>query len=235
MRAVPGPVPPGWRPGWRGKMGAGWPQQLPRSPGELRAGPRLRPAGPGAGPGGSDTIHQARTYGLLGLVHSRLGEHRQAISAYQQALAIARAWKAPLPAKCSQACWPASVTPARPPMTRAPPARPGSRPCKSATTWDCQTTPGSAPSSTRLASPASRADRQAHTLAAHANGPSSTRSRLRQGRHNPSSRHHTLGSRAKHHARLMPPGATHQALARAGHPNLLSGFACCSGSCRGAG
>jgi tetratricopeptide (TPR) repeat protein len=47
-------------------------------------------------PEGSDSINQARMYGLLGLVHSRLGEHRQAISAYQQALAAARAWKASL-------------------------------------------------------------------------------------------------------------------------------------------
>jgi tetratricopeptide (TPR) repeat protein len=47
-------------------------------------------------PEGSDPIHQARTYGLLGLVHSRQGEHRQAISAYQQALDAAPAWKAPL-------------------------------------------------------------------------------------------------------------------------------------------
>jgi tetratricopeptide (TPR) repeat protein/transcriptional regulator with XRE-family HTH domain len=47
-------------------------------------------------PEGGDPLHQARTYGLLGLVHSRLGEHRQAISAYQQALAAARAWRAPL-------------------------------------------------------------------------------------------------------------------------------------------
>ncbi|HEY2305049.1 MAG TPA: tetratricopeptide repeat protein [Streptosporangiaceae bacterium] len=50
-------------------------------------------------PKGSDSIHQARTYGLLGLVHSRLGEHAQAISAYQQALAIARTWKASLSRK----------------------------------------------------------------------------------------------------------------------------------------
>jgi DNA-binding SARP family transcriptional activator/tetratricopeptide (TPR) repeat protein len=48
------------------------------------------------GPEDSDPTSLARAWSSLGLIHSRLGEHRQAISCYQQALALARQRKSPL-------------------------------------------------------------------------------------------------------------------------------------------
>ncbi len=38
----------------------------------------------------------ARAWDVLGFVHSRLGEHRQAISCVQRALALIREWKTPV-------------------------------------------------------------------------------------------------------------------------------------------
>ncbi len=43
-----------------------------------------------------DTGFVAIAWNALGLVHSRIGEHRQAISCYQQALVLAHEWKTPV-------------------------------------------------------------------------------------------------------------------------------------------
>jgi tetratricopeptide (TPR) repeat protein len=48
------------------------------------------------GPEGSEPMNLASAWKVLGLVHFRLGEHRQAIGCYQQALAHARERKNPL-------------------------------------------------------------------------------------------------------------------------------------------
>jgi tetratricopeptide (TPR) repeat protein len=48
------------------------------------------------GPEAGDPTLLALGWGTLGWVHSRLGEHRHAISCYRQALALAHAWKTPL-------------------------------------------------------------------------------------------------------------------------------------------
>ncbi len=48
------------------------------------------------GPEPSDPTNLALAWGVLGLVHHRLGERRHAVSCYRQALALANQWKTPL-------------------------------------------------------------------------------------------------------------------------------------------
>lgn len=43
-----------------------------------------------------DRANSALAWNVLGLVHTRLGEHREAISCHRQALDLAREWKTPL-------------------------------------------------------------------------------------------------------------------------------------------
>jgi DNA-binding SARP family transcriptional activator/tetratricopeptide (TPR) repeat protein len=48
------------------------------------------------GPEPSDPTNLALAWGVLGLVHHRLGERHHAVSCYQQALALANQWRTPL-------------------------------------------------------------------------------------------------------------------------------------------
>jgi DNA-binding SARP family transcriptional activator/tetratricopeptide (TPR) repeat protein len=49
------------------------------------------------GPEPGDPTNLALAWGVLGLVHHRLGERHHAVSCYRQALALANQWKTPLP------------------------------------------------------------------------------------------------------------------------------------------
>ena len=73
------------------------------------------------GPDPGDPTNLALAWGVLGLVHYRLGERHHAISCYRQALFLANQWKTPLARRWLPACWLTSATPAGPPVTRPPP------------------------------------------------------------------------------------------------------------------
>ncbi len=116
---------------------------------------------------GGDPLNLDLNWSVLGLVHSRLGEHRQAISCYRQALAFARQRKTPLARRWLAASLLADFGDACRAAGDLPAARQaGSRPCRSSRTCDCRKAAGSAPGSSRLAGPARRPDRRARASSA---------------------------------------------------------------------
>ena len=153
VRAGPGAVPADRRPG-RAGPGAGRARGMPRSPGELRAGPRLRPAGSGGGHRDRRPRRTGHGVGRAGRRALWAGRAPPGHGLLPKGPGLGpRAEESVCPRDAGQHAGRVTAMPARPPETCRPPSRHGGRRFRSSTTWAGRTCWELAPGSSRPAAP----------------------------------------------------------------------------------